>query len=189
LQWREIRNIPLDAAGTSVYGNSKRAILSDVIVTDGRYLVVSTGTRLVVNLNLSTGVWTEGTSPIALGYLQLTQDGFLSGVLSYLPMKVYGSSDYGKTWMTMGESGSIMNPPASKQVFADSKTGYIIRRDLFSGGGGKYNMWRTKDGGVTWEKQKEGVPSDSQFWLSSDKSQFITRGGRDYVATDKFGTP
>ncbi len=78
---------------------------------------------------------------------------------------VYRTADGGKTWQkvlfvndTTGVSDLVMVPGNPRVLFAGMWQ--VVRHpwELISGGLGS-GVYRTKDGGLTWEKLKEGLPS------------------------------
>ena len=78
---------------------------------------------------------------------------------------VYRTADGGKTWQkvlfvndTTGVSDLVMVPGNPRVLFAGMWQ--VVRHpwELISGGPGS-GIYRTKDGGLTWEKLKEGLPT------------------------------
>jgi photosystem II stability/assembly factor-like uncharacterized protein len=78
---------------------------------------------------------------------------------------VFRSADGGKTWQkvlfvndTTGAAELVMVPGNPRVLFAGMW--HVVRRpwELVSGGPGS-GVYRSKDGGLTWERLKEGLPS------------------------------
>src|SRR2546426_8321219 len=78
---------------------------------------------------------------------------------------VFRTADGGKTWQKVlfvndstGAADLVMVPGNPRMLFAGMWQ--FVRRpwELVSGGAGS-GLYRSKDGGLTWERLKEGVPS------------------------------
>ncbi len=121
--------------------------------------------------------WTDGQPLKLLGrepYLTVLKDGtvFMTGHLlnkdvqsqwGYTTGFLHRSTDGGKTWQSTRVESEGIKPNASNHTsrnVLELADGSLLLGVDYGGGGGPYFMWRSTDGGKTWDKSQKCEPKD-----------------------------
>lgn len=121
-------------------------------------------------------------------YLTVLKDGtlFMTGHLlandvrnthGYIHGYLHRSTDAGKTWKSIRIESEGIKPKASNHStrnVLELADGTLLVGVDYDGGSGPYLMWRSKDGGKTWDKSQKCEPKDF-------KSQFGFFGGETWL--------
>jgi photosystem II stability/assembly factor-like uncharacterized protein len=93
---------------------------------------------------------------------------------------VFYTADGGQTWQR-GEPGGFFDPLWDVH-FVDTQRGYVVGFDYVSAWGPP--VWRTLDGGATWEKlQMETHDNDGLYGVSVIGDRVVMVGDHDFVCT------
>jgi hypothetical protein len=104
-------------------------------------------------------VLTDGTI-FMTGHL-LAQD--VRNTFGYTTGFLHRSTDRGKTWQTLRIPSEEIKPKASNHAsrnVLELADGTLLTGVDYDGGGGPYFMWRSKDRGATWERDRNCEPAD-----------------------------
>ena len=121
-------------------------------------------------------------------YLTVLQDGtiFLTGHLlandvrnewNYTTGFLHRSTDGGRTWQSIRVESEQTKPKASNHTtrnVLELSDGSLLLGVDYDGGGGPYFVWRSTDGGTTWDKTQKCEPRDF-------KSQYGFFGGETWL--------
>lgn len=78
---------------------------------------------------------------------------------------LHRSTDGGRTWQTTRVESEPIKPKASNHTtrnVLETADGTLLLGVDYDGGGGPYLMWKSTDGGQTWDKTQKCVPRDFQ---------------------------
>ena len=97
---------------------------------------------------------------------------------------VYKTTDGGITWNrvlnvdeTTGATELVMDPTNNKTLY--TATYQRLRQQWgMNGGGPGSNIWKTTDGGVSWNKLESGIPAGPKGRIGLDAFRFIMRSPR-----------
>jgi hypothetical protein len=90
------------------------------------------------------------------------------------------TTDGGKNWVSRCVADGTGQITGRFLAFADPLTGYLVGQQ----GNSYYQVWRTTDGGDTWQKQGLGVEGADWLTAYDSKTAWFAAGGRVYRTTD-----
>jgi hypothetical protein len=163
--WDEIRRIPLGDLQHLPRTHIKGAILNSdqFFVTTVKYGFVRPD-HTVSALTLATQQWTSNPVPFGAGIISPLPGGGIYGMFGrWIDQSLGVSLDNGRTWDKRGSPNHANQP-----VFRSSELGYLTTIDrVLKPDGSRFtaSLWKTLDGGRSWQRHADIPDQSSQLVL------------------------